>query len=131
VIGRALRLVHQAGPPDRLLQRGPDRGVERGQGIGQGGGADPGGGEIHPVEAEGVVPDRGPAAEPHVLADRPDLSQRGLDVKRRPGQHPGELLPAQRRRRLPAKIDPGKHPTSLWSERACPGRHRRSGRPAW
>ena len=92
VVGRALRLVHPAGPPDRLLQRGPDPGVQGRQGVGHGGGGHPGGGEVHPVEAERVVPDRGPAAQAHVLADRPDLGERGVGVKCRTWQHSGELL---------------------------------------
>ena len=105
MVGGPLCLVHRPYPPDHLFKRGPQFRAEGGEGIGQCLRRDPAGGQVDAVEAGGVLADRGRAAIPHVLADRPDLLQGGPGVQRRARQDACEFLPGHGGRWLPAKID--------------------------
>ena len=92
---RPLRLVHEPDPADRLDQRGPDLRVEPVQRAGQRVGGHPQLGELDAVEAERRLPDRGGAALPDRLDDRPDRVRRRLHVDRGAREHAGQ---AARRR---------------------------------
>ncbi len=75
--------------PDGLLEGGSDLGAEAGQGLLEGLVRDPGGGQVHAVEAGGVLADGGGAAVPHVLAEGADLRDGRLDVGGGAGQEAG------------------------------------------
>ncbi len=98
--------MHQAGPPDRLLEGRPDTAVEPGQRGGEGGGGHPKVERPDPVEALTEVPQRAGAAGPHLRADRLDDGQRSLDVQLGAGQNRAQVGCVQP---PSAQIDAGDH----------------------
>ncbi len=80
-VGAPLVGVHQPGPADRLLQRGPDGRVQRGEGVDQRLGRDPGVGQPDAVEPLRGVQDRRDPTGADVVADRPDDGEGALDVQ--------------------------------------------------
>jgi hypothetical protein len=90
---RALRLVHQPDPPDRLDQRGPDVRVEPVQRGGQRRRRHPQLGELDAVEATGQLADRVDPALGDRGHDRADRMGGRLDVDRGARQHAGQAGP--------------------------------------
>ena len=86
VVGAALLAVDEAGPPDRLLQRGAHRGVEFLQSLVERRGRDPYRFQRTPSNRSREVDQRRVTAMLHVFADRAHLLQGGLHVELGPGQ---------------------------------------------
>lgn len=78
--------VDGAGPPDRLLQPGPNGGIQGLKGAGERFGGHPYPVQRHAVELVGVLDQRRRAAMAYVLADGPHLRQGGFHVELGTGQ---------------------------------------------
>ena len=91
--------MHHAGAADRLFERVPDRGVDRGEGVGDDFCGHPGVLDVHPVEAMGVLAHGRTAADANVLGDRLDELHGPVDVEggtrqhavKRPAGEPGRV----------------------------------------
>src|ERR1700719_4241113 len=101
------------GAPTRLGDGFGYRGIQGGERLVERCLRDPGGFQVHVVEAGGVLADGLRAAAPDVVADGADLGRGGLDVGGRPGQDAGQGGPAELARFAPAQVDTGNHPPSL------------------
>ena len=110
VVGLELGGAGRAQPAHGLLETGPDRRVERLERLGQGRGGHPDVVLHDPVEPLGVRADRLDPAHPHVVADRADHVQRGLQVGVG-ARHQGAVVRGAGSGS--AEVDPAHHGVSL------------------
>jgi hypothetical protein len=119
-VQRALRGVHLAHPHDRLLEPGPDRGVQGDESVRERRAGDPERARAYVVKALGQVSERSGAACAHVLDDRLDLPEGRLDVQLCARQSGGQLAGGKR---PAAQVDTGYHEAkSSASDAAAAGR---------
>ena len=112
---RELGPVHRPGAAGGFFEGPLDVGVERVERLVERCLRHQGGGQVHVVEAGGVLADGLRAPAPDVVADGADHGGGGLDVGDGPGQDAGQSGPAELARSGPAQVDTGNHPLSLRS----------------